>query len=231
MGITVHWAGEVDDKDIAFKVITYAKFMADVLGWKVSLISESGYVIEEIVKTEKKNFSFWHFVEKKYADRYGYGYRKRSVKFGILIDPNVKGNINTEDIEISFYSFGKKYVMDGFTKTQVFNESEEGNLIVHSILVLMLLTIKNTWIPNLDINDEGEYYVPMDSKEREEWLQGFIEEYRDTAKSLRPFNYEHLMEEHSNLSLMIGSLKSLLEGLVGEENVVTPSKKPYDSGR
>ncbi|MGC8980630.1 MAG: hypothetical protein ACP5KL_03940 [Thermoplasmata archaeon] len=231
MGITVHWKGSVKDRDTALKVITYARFFAETLDWKVQTLLENGYVVMEKVITEKETYEFESFVESEFADRFDKNYMKRSSKFGVIIDPNVKDTIRTENIEISFYTYRGRYTMKGFTKTQVFNENEVGNLVVHSILVLMLLTIKNTWVPNLEIYDEGDYYIPLDHKEWEEWVNGFVEEYRDTVRSLRPFNYEHLIEEHSSLSMMIGALKSKLEEVFGKGRVESPSERPYDSGR
>ncbi len=218
MGITVHWKGEVEDRGIAWKVIDYAVFMATVLGWEIEPIKGDGILARYIIKTEVAKSMNIKSIGK-------------SEKFGVIINPNVKKNINSDDIEISFYSYRKKYIMEGFSKTQVFNEGEVGNLVVHSILILMLMTIKNTWIPGLEITDEGEYYIPTDEKEREEWLEGYVEEYRESAKSLKPFNFEHLEETHSELSIFISSIKSELEKVFGKENVKTPSKVPYDSGR
>ena len=162
MGVTIHWKGSTKNEDVALKVIDYVSLMASTLNWKVVPYSEEGIVqVEKIVNESGKiEYVFPYFygneMIKKMEER---GEKVKGVKsyiFGVIINPPPP--MNTESIEITFYKYRGRYEMRDFCKTQVFHNNEIGNLVVHQILILMLMTIKNTWIPNLEIFDEGEFY-------------------------------------------------------------------------
>lgn len=162
MGVTIHWKGSTKDEDVALKVVNYAYFMAEALKWDVKLYKEQGIVqIDKVFNESRKvEFAFPTFygneMIRKMEER---GEKVKGVKsyiFGVIINPPPP--MNTESIEISFYKYRGRYEMKAFCKTQVFNEKEINNIVVHQVLALMLKTIKSTWIPNLYIDDEGEFY-------------------------------------------------------------------------
>jgi hypothetical protein len=181
MGITVHWEGSVKDKETADKIISYAKFFADSLGWpnKYRKFPSIAYAYDTGLKDRD-------------------GTPILSV-FNQEIDP--KDPMHTESICISFYPWKGEYKMKDFCKTQVFSDKQMPNLIAHQLLISMLQTIKNTWMPNLEIYDEGKF--------------------------LKTNNFNTLMEAHGRNLQMINDLGGVIKAMGPDIELFTPAKKSF----
>jgi len=206
MGITIHWDGSVKDKDTTLKIISYARLFAESLKWENTLINEKGIVMDTIIKTNKENYTFKTYIEKEQSLKMNIDpkYKYNTYRYGVMINPSEP--INIETIHIVFYEYYGEYIFKDFCKTQVFSEKETSNLIAHQLLISMLETIKSTWMPNLNILDESDYYVPTEPNELEKWLNDFYPEYRDAKKKLKPYNFEVMLESHTELKNMINNL-------------------------
>jgi len=178
MGITIHWYGETD-RDTALNVINYATLFAKALKWEYHLYSMKGDAKNEeiIVDVEGKteNFSILTFDENKQG---------KNIRWGVVI--NAPDPINIESIDISFIEHDNKFIMQNFCKTQAFNDKEIYNLIAHQIIISMLQTIKNTWMPDLQITDEADFD--------------------------KTYNFNVLTENHAFLSNMIAHIGEILSG-------------------
>ena len=174
MGITVHWEGSTESEEAVKRVIQYVEFFAKSLGWEVKRFTEEGYAGME---TAEEVYEFPDFYTKEQARDFNIKSEdmEESVKEGVIINPTKP--FYTETIEISFFKFKGKYWMKDFCKTQVFGREEMANLVAHQLLVSLLEAIKETWMPNLKISDEGGFY--------------------------KTYNFETLAERHrSNLTLI-----------------------------
>jgi len=136
---------------------------------------------------------------------------KSTEKFGISIHP--KKPFITESIEIAFYKYKGKYHINNFCKTQMFGMEECPNLVAHQLIISLLLTIKHTWIRDLEIIDEADYYLPINKKERVEYVREHIkEEYQEQYLQKDSFDFMTLTESHgANLSVINKFCKVLTE--------------------
>jgi hypothetical protein len=194
MGVTIHWKGSTKDKDIALKVIGYVSFMASTLNWKVVPYSEEGIVQVEKIVNESGEVVYifpYFYGNEMIREMEMRGEKVKGTKsyiFGVIIDPPPP--IHTESIAITFYKYKGRYEMRDFCKTQVFHNEETGNLVVHQILILMLMTIKNTWIPNLEIFDEGEFYKKWNYRILEDNHSVVAGLISDFIKAFKDLGYE-----------------------------------------
>jgi hypothetical protein len=179
MGITIHWYGEVNDRDTTLNVINYATLVAKALKWEYQLYTMKGdaKIEEMILNVEGKTESFSLLI----FDRNEHG---KNVRWGVVI--NAPEPIDIESIDISFFEYNNKFIMQGFCKTQAFNDEEIYNLIAHQIIISMLQTIKNTWMPDLQITDEADFD--------------------------KTYNFNVLIENHAFLSSMIAHIGEMLSG-------------------
>ena len=152
MGITIRWKGYTESKETAKQVIQYATFFAESLGWNVRGFTEKGYA------TQEEDIEFLTFYTKEQVRELNIKTKdmEESTNIGIVINPPKP--FETESIVISFFNYKNKFWIKNFCKTQVFGEEELPNLVAHQIIINLLKTIKETWIPNLEIYDEGEFY-------------------------------------------------------------------------
>jgi len=205
MGVTIHWKGSTKDKDIALKVIDYVSFMASTLNWKVVPYSEEGIVQVEKIVNESGEVVYifpYFYGNEMIREMEMRGEKVKGTKsniFGVIIDPPPP--MHTESIAITFYMYKGRYEMRAFCKTQVFHNDEIGNLVVHQILILMIMTIKNTWIPNLEIFDEGEFY--------------------------KKWNFEILEDNHSVVAKLISKFVEEFENL----GFTVEGSADFDSGK
>jgi hypothetical protein len=150
MGITIHWYGEVNDRDTAIEVVNYATLLAKALKWDYQLYSMKGDAKKQEmifnIENTTKSFSILTFDENKQG---------KYIRWGVVI--NAPDPINIESIDINFIEYGNKFIMQSFCKTQAFSNEEIYNLIAHQIIISMLQTIKNTWMSDLQITDEADF--------------------------------------------------------------------------
>ncbi|MEM3858778.1 MAG: hypothetical protein QW478_05155 [Candidatus Micrarchaeaceae archaeon] len=232
MGITISWEGETDSRETADKIISYAKFFADSLGWPneyvkyKSIASDfSGFVYNEPFDEDKakkiKDYLNSHPTANYHAEE--------GETEGIIITPPKP--FKTESIAILFYPWRGKLRMADFCKTQVFEDENISNLIAHQLIINMLLTIKNTWMPNLEISDEGDYYLPITEKEKEAYIKDHISgEYQEEYRNLKPFNFEKLTEAHGGNLRLINYTADLFKKAIGNNeglSIETPAKKSF----
>jgi len=219
MGITIHYNGKTKDYETAKKVIEYAKLFAKALDIPYVEVDEKVGIVKEIVKMDKE-YEFYNPYTYDIIKRWNLKPIEDSRRFGIIIKLFPK--FKTEDLAITFYKFRDEYILNDFCKTQAFNPNEINNLIAHQLIILLLLTIKHTWIKDLEIIDEGDFYLPIDTEERKKFAEGHInEEFRDEFMKREPFNFETLAKNHFGLAQFINLIASALaeNGL----NVKTPN--------
>jgi hypothetical protein len=223
MGITIHYKGRTKDLDKVKKVVEYATFTAKNLNWQVIPIEQDGYVVEEIIKDKEGNviYRFKTFYDKETYEKVGFKKGVPSKRIGVIINPPFR----VESFIVAFYKDGDDWVLHDSTKTQVWSEKDLGNITAHEIIANMLTTIKQTWLPDLEIIDEGEYYVPLTKEERKKFAEEHItEEYRERYINLEPFNFERLIENQLGSARMISALASALAETLPEGwGVETPS--------
>ena len=223
MGVSINYEGRTKDLDKVKKVVEYATFTAKNLGWRVIPVEQDGYVVEEIIKDDKGNVvcRFKMFYEKEKYEKMGLKNGVPSKRIGVII----KSPFEVDEFNVSFYKDGDDWVLQDSIKTQVRSEKDLGNLTAHEIIANMLTTIKQTWLPDLEIFDEGEYYVPLTKEERKKFAEEHIaEEYRERYINLEPFNFERLAEIQLASAKALSSLASALaESLPEGWGVETPS--------
>ncbi|MEM0148422.1 MAG: hypothetical protein QXN16_00540 [Candidatus Micrarchaeaceae archaeon] len=221
MGITIHWKGETDSRETADNVISYVKFFADSLGWpneyiKYKSIADDyfGFIYNDSIDSDRaKKIKALNNINKEEGETEG-------------IRITLPKPFNTEIVDILFYPWHGKLRMDGFCKTQVYNDEELPNLIAHQLITSMLLTIKNTWMPDLDIYDEGEYYLPITQKERAAYIKDIPKEEQKYYKDLLPFNFKRLIEAHGENLNLINKTADLFKKVDGM-SFETPAKKSF----
>jgi hypothetical protein len=222
MGIAIRYKGKTKDLDKVKKVVEYATFTAKNLNWQVIPIEQDGYVVEEKFKDEKGNviYRFKTFYDKETYKEKGFKKGTPSKRIGVIINPPFRIKFI-----VAFYKDGDDWVIDDSTRTQVWSEKDLGNLTAHEIIANMLTTIKQTWMPDLEIIDEGEYYVPLTKEERKKFAEEYItEEYRDKYINLEPFNFERLVQNQLGSARIISALASALaESLPEGWGVETPT--------
>ncbi len=247
MGITIHWSGEVDNKETADKIISYAKFFAESLGWPVEYVKYPSVAYKDYTymsgHMEKPAYTHITNHDEETYKRFRSGHRDLNPRYteeaekgeteGVIINPPKP--FNTESIAIEFYPWKGKYRMGTFCKTQVFNDKEIANVIAHELIISMLETIKSTWMPNLHISDEGDYYKKSRhdlNKDIKYWKKNDYPE-KDIArwvtewKETEPHNFETLMKSHgSNLAVIHGMGKTLEKTFKGTDvSLQTPAQK------
>jgi len=202
MGVTIHYEGKTD-LETAKTVVDFVKQFAEALHLPYRYYGMDGVVaINRIYKQNGEIYHEWFsFYEKEFAEQNRVK-GEESVKFGVVL--NFKPPVQVESLDIGFYKHGNDWVLKGFCKTQVFNSDEMHNLYAHIVIVSILMTIKHTWIKDLEIFDEGSFYLPIDERERERYVEEHItEEYRDEYSKLKPFDFRHLIEAHGcNLEII-----------------------------
>lgn len=221
MGITIHYDGATKNLGDIGNILGYVTFFAKSLKWEIEPFKEKGIArIEKVFDwdTGKVSFQWLSFVPDKYLKRDGVKVTKdylkkvdgeKSERFGVVVNPS--DPFVTESFVISFYKYKGEYHLKDFCKTQVFSEKERPNLIVHQILIGVLLAIKNTWLSNLDISDEGDYFVPFTRKEREVYAKKSIsEDYQKAFIEKEPFNFEELVKSQVGNFNLINTVGKVL---------------------
>jgi len=217
MGVTIHFEGSTTDINKAKETIAYATFFAESLGWEVRPFQEKVLVyVEKLRMMGGKTFKWVTRTNLEVAKSWGWKKPKEdeeiSEEFGVVINPTKP--FNTESIRISFWKYKNKYYIKDFCKTQVFSENEKANLIAHQLIITMLLTIKYTWIGNLKITDEGDFFLPLTYEERERIIKENIrEEYWEEYMKKKPFDFTNLVKAHAGnlkvINLVAGTLFEL----------------------
>jgi len=152
MGITIHYEGSTGDKEKAKKAVAFAGFFAKSLDWEVEPYQKEGIAyMEKFRRRNKEDIEFLTFKSDEILGRYEEKPKgERTIKEGIIINPS--SPFDTESLEIAFFRYKGKYRITDFCKTQVFRDEEKPNLVAHQLIITLLLTIKNSWIPNLKIH-------------------------------------------------------------------------------
>jgi len=210
MGLTIYYSGKTKDLDKIRKIVEYVAFTAKNLGWEVIPIEEEGYVRDVIIRDEKGNVvsTSKYFVDKKTYERMKYAGGRPSKRIGVIVNPPYK----VESFSVLFFRDNDEWIWQDSTKTQVWTEKDLPNLVAHQIIANMLTTIKKTWLPDLEITDEGEYYVPLCKEDRIKYAEKrkLPPEYREQFINMEPFNFERLIENQLRYSRIIGALASAL---------------------
>lgn len=214
MGITIHYEGSVDNKETIKEVLGYTKFFCDNIGWETKKVMKEGkgYYSKVYNQNNEVEHKWLKFSEEGKYEEIGKE-EEESVKIGLVLNPNKNTNFNTEWFEISFFKYEDKWHLRDFCKTQVFSEEERPNLIAHQIIITLLKTIKNSWIENMEIKDEGDYLIPFSKEERKEYAKESIREgYREEFVDKKPFNFNELVKSHTgNLKVIKNVGKSLFD--------------------
>jgi len=209
MGVTIHWEGSTEQQHIAIAVVHFAIKFAEALGWQCETFNEKGYAGKSrIYDTEGKLKYEWLTYDKQ--KEWAGCDHEPSDCFGVVINPS--DPFNTESIVIKFFRYKGKWHIKDFCKTQVFRTEEAPNLFAHIILDSMLLTIKHTWIPDLEISDEGNWVLPLTRQEREAYAaKNITEAYRQKYIERQPFNFGELTKAHGANLKLINSMSDELK--------------------
>jgi len=211
MGITIHWKGKTKDRDTAIKVVNFATEFANALKWDVIPFNEKGYAGTWKIYDEGKEKIIAQGISWESKRDFIGNDAQESIKFGVVINP--PDPINTESVEISFFEYNDELIIQGFCKTQVFNDNEIYNLYAHIIICTLLKTIKNTWLNNLEINDEGDFCIPADRSERIRWAdKHLVEPFNKQYYDAKPFDFKLLVKAHRGNLDVINNLNKLLTG-------------------
>ncbi len=227
MGITIHYSGKAKDYETAKKVIEYAKLFAKALDIRYTEVNEKVGIVKEIVKLKDKTYEFYNAYDLEYIKKFNLNVEEYTRKFGIVIKFSDK--FKTEDLAITFYKFRNEFILNDFCKTQAFNPNDIKNLIAHQLIILLLLTIKCSWIKDMEIVDEGDFYIPLSEEEKKIFIEKHIsEDFRDEYLKKEAFNFETLAKNHFGLAKVINIIASALaeNGL----NVKTPNWEKVNKG-
>jgi len=220
MGITIHWEGKTNSLRVAKEVVEFVKGFAQALRLEWREYEDVGVVAEIVVRntTGEIDFKSLMFCPNSEIDRYT-RIVEESECFGVIAD--FPEPVNIETFDFTFFRLGNEWITQGCCKTQVFSEEELPNLYAHIMLIAILLTIKSTWMPDLEVDDEGDFYIPLDKKEREEYaINNLPEDFRDRYLKLKPFNFKELARNHGYLSMLIQlTAEAIRESLGGEYEV------------
>lgn len=242
MGITIHWEGKEKSKENVDKAISYAKFFAESLGWDCEYLKYKSITYNDIIRDTQGNITHKWLTTDEY-DRFVKSNQPIpqdaviTESEGVCINP--KKPFATESISLMFSWYKDGYLLESnFCKTQVFGDHEIANLIAHQLIISMLLTMKQTWIKNMDISDEGDYYKSpkkQSKKELEESIkywkeynypQELIDRYTREHLEWQPFNFETLTKAHGgNLSMIRGLTGQLANAGFSKDNILTPAQK------
>ncbi len=84
------------------------------------------------------------------------------------------------------------------------------------------MTIKYTWIKDMEIIDEGDFYIPLNEEEKKIFIEKHInEDFREEYLKKEPFNFETLAKNHFGLAKVINIIAS--EFAKNGLNVKTPN--------
>ena len=242
MGITIHWNGSVKDKETVGKILSYAKFFADSLGWKSEYVKYPSVAYKDIIKDVAGNVKYSWITNNEIKEGnhlpVGMSDAKVGETEGIIINPAKP--FNTESIAIEFYPYKGEYRVGSFCKTQVFSDKELPNLIAHQLVISLLETIKSTWMPNLKISDEGDFYKSKEDQSKKSLEKGVkywkengypqadIDKWVKEAEEWQPYNYNTLAKSHGANLRLINSIGSQLQKAgYDKENIVTPAGSSF----
>ncbi len=255
MEVTIHWEGSVKDKETVDKIISYAKFFADSLGWKTEYVKYPSVTFKEYgfnsANMEKPAYTFIANYDKEAYKKSHSGNYYSNPKYpeeaeqgeteGIIINPAKP--FNTESIDLKFYPYKGEYRMNSFCKTQVFSDEELPNLIAHQIIISLLETIKSTWMPNLKIYDEGDFYKSKEDQSKrslekniKDWKennysQADIDKWVQEAKEWHPYDYNTLAKAHGANLKLINTFGSLMQKAgYDKKDIVTSAGSSFLEG-
>jgi hypothetical protein len=171
MGCTIFYKGETDTVSLG-KILNYVKLMTKGLNWKY-------FEVDNLIATtsvQSSNTTFCLSIGRLFENAekvYERGLRFHS------------SETYAESIDFVFVKYGDIWKIETWCKTN-------REPLTHQLLIWMLVTIKETWMPNLEIDDEGSFYIPSDPNEHEEWVNRFYPEYRDENRPKQAFNFIEL---------------------------------------
>ena len=215
MGFTIHWEGSTRSLKNAKASVEFVKQFAHALGLIYHEYEDVGVVVED--RIYKENGEIYYKWISFYRDRERDSIKEEYILeesecFGVIVifpEP-----VNIESFDFQFFKHGRLWKTRGFCKTQVFRDEEIYNLYAHIVLTSILMTIKHTWIPNMEIWDEACYYLPIDKRERKKHVEEHIAEgYRDYYMKLKPFNFLELAKAHGALRDLINLTAEALREL------------------
>ena len=246
MGITIHWDGSVKDKETVDKILSYAKFFADSLGWDAEYVKYPSVAYKWVVKdTNGKNVERGIINDERKEGNHlpvAASDPEAGETEGIIINPSKP--FHTESIALEFYPYKGEYKVHSFCKTQVFSDKELPNLIAHQLIISLLETIKSTWMPNLKISDEGDFYKSKEDlskrtleKNVKYWKENnysqatidkWVKEWVKEAKEWHPYDYNTLAKAHGANLRVINSIGAQLQKAgYNKENIVTPAGSSF----
>lgn len=242
MGITIHWEGSVKDKETIGKILSYAKFFADSLGWEAKYVKYPSVAYKWVIKDTKGNVTYSGISndERKEGNHLPVdgSDTEAGETEGIIINPAKP--FHTESIGLEFYPYKGEYKINSFCKTQVFSDDYLPNLIAHQLIISLLETIKSTWVPNLKIYDEGDFYKSKEDQSKKsleknikywkehDYPQADIDKWVKEAKEWQPYNYNTLAKAHgANLRVIHDIGAQLQKAGYNKENIVTPAGSSF----
>ena len=259
MGITIHYRLEKpltntkSNKELIKKIIGFVKETADKFGYENFVCeNEKGFCQKSITKGAdgKEDLNYWTSEFFNEDSNYNEAYKesgfkenenqKKVIFNSICVNNKVNGEFMSESFEVGFYlnPFTKKIMWfgSGFTKTQIFNARETiPNLKFHIYIIKVLEQIKLRFLPDLYINDEGDFFFTEEERQEqvkswEKHLKNKNSPYNDIAekhlkkwKMIKPYNFKNLVEAHGSNLKLISSISGKLGNLgYNQTQIETP---------
>lgn len=211
MGVTIHYKTDIDNLDTAIETVEFVRLYAAALHIPHKIYHEDGRVrVERMMdfETGDQMDELLMFYTEEQAVNWDMD-GEISKKFGVML--NFSKPVQIETFDFGWFKYQDSWHLRGFCKTQVFDSREMSNFYAHITIIGILMTIKQTWISNLHISDEGDYYLPLDKGKRDRWIDEHVRDgYKERYRAMEVFDFKNLVEAHGeNLDLIKLTLADL----------------------
>lgn len=178
MGITIHYDVKIKEKnkEIIPKIINFVEQEAKKQKFEAYKYVDTGrYELCKLYDINHKlKHQWWHFYGNDKTDKPDTNESYRTEQVGIYVNYPTSESFT---VAFTYNKIDKTYVLSGFTKTQVFNDSERGNIVFHVWIINLLLKIKSKFAIDINIRDEGDYYFT--EKQRQESIDYLLNRHKE----------------------------------------------------
>lgn len=175
--MNIYWRGDIDEEN-AWEVLRFVEGFARSLGFPYLKYYDRGYSIKVSYVTEDREERSSVYVKDSDLTYIDCDSDKpvRSERRGVYIQIPLRA-----DFDIYVFRTDKgRWILEGMCKMGFASEDEPDAIYAHIIAVALLKTIQDTWIPSLEIVDEGGVYTKTN----------MLFDYNSLLKAYIPFRFK-----------------------------------------